>query len=100
MDYRGGGGGGGMLPPSQIIGGGGCPPSLPTPMTWLLGSLLVMFVCFSILVVCFDTPGISRCRSTLVLLSPSPPTVEFQWLEHFWDPGNMFETGVVRANEC
>ena len=27
-------------------------------------------------------------------------TVELQWLEHFWDHENQFETGVVRANEC
>ena len=26
-------------------------------------------------------------------------TVELQWLQHLWDHGNMFETGVVRANE-
>ena len=27
-------------------------------------------------------------------------TVEFQWLEHLWNHENMFETGIVRANEC
>ena len=27
-------------------------------------------------------------------------TVELQSLEHLWDHENMFETGVVRANEC
>ena len=27
-------------------------------------------------------------------------TVEFKWLEHFRYHENMFETGVVRANEC
>ena len=26
-------------------------------------------------------------------------TVELQWLEHLWKHENMFETGVVRANE-
>ena len=26
-------------------------------------------------------------------------TVELQWLEHLWDYENLFETGVVRANE-
>ena len=26
-------------------------------------------------------------------------TVELQWLEHLWDHENLFETGVVRANE-
>ena len=29
-----------------------------------------------------------------------PYTVELQWLEHLWDHENMFEKGVVRANEC
>ena len=27
-------------------------------------------------------------------------TVELQWLEHLWNHENMFETVVVRANEC
>ena len=27
-------------------------------------------------------------------------TEELQWLEHLSDHENMFETGVVRANEC
>ena len=27
-------------------------------------------------------------------------TVELQWLEHLWDYENMFETRVVRSNEC
>ena len=31
--------------------------------------------------------------------SPDPYTVELQWLVHLWDPDNLFETGVVRANE-
>ena len=26
-------------------------------------------------------------------------TVEIRWLEHLWNHENMFETGVVRANE-
>ena len=26
-------------------------------------------------------------------------TVELQWLDHFWDHENQFETGAVRANE-
>ena len=30
----------------------------------------------------------------------SENTVELQWLEHLWNHENMFETGVVRANEC
>ena len=27
-------------------------------------------------------------------------TEELQWLEHLWNHENMFETGVVRVNEC
>ena len=27
-------------------------------------------------------------------------TLELQWLEHLWDHGNKFETGVVRAIDC
>ena len=27
-------------------------------------------------------------------------TVDVQWLEHLWNHENMFETGVVRVNEC
>ena len=27
-------------------------------------------------------------------------TVELQWLKHLWDHKNMFETGIVQANEC
>ena len=27
-------------------------------------------------------------------------TVDLQWLEYLWFDENMFETGVVRANEC
>ena len=27
-------------------------------------------------------------------------SVELQWLEHLWNHENMFETGVIRANEC
>ena len=26
--------------------------------------------------------------------------IELQWLEHLWDYKTVFETGVVRANEC
>ena len=26
--------------------------------------------------------------------------VELQWLQHLWNHENMFETGVVRDNEC
>ena len=34
------------------------------------GVLLVAFVCFSMLVVLFETPGIAKCPNTLFLLSP------------------------------
>ena len=27
-------------------------------------------------------------------------TVELQWLKHLWKHEKMFETGIVRANEC
>ena len=27
-------------------------------------------------------------------------TAELQWLEHLWNHENMFEIGVVQANEC
>ena len=27
-------------------------------------------------------------------------TEELQWLDHLWNHENMFETGLVRANEC
>ena len=27
-------------------------------------------------------------------------TVELKWLKHLWNHENMFETGVVCANEC
>ena len=27
-------------------------------------------------------------------------TIELQWLERLWNHENMFETGVVRGNEC
>ena len=33
------------------------------------------------------------------LINLNPITVELQWLEHLWDHDNLFETGVVRANE-
>ena len=26
--------------------------------------------------------------------------VDLQWLKHLWNHENMFETKVVRANEC
>ena len=41
-------------------------------------------------------PGCWGCTNTAEILY----TVELQWLEHLWDHENMFETRVVRANEC
>ena len=35
-----------------------------------------------------------------VHLSVTLSTVELQLLKHLWNHENMFETGVVRANEC
>ena len=42
-------------------------------------------------------PCLSRARSLVLMI---PYTVELQWLEHFWDCENMFETGIDRANVC
>ena len=39
----------------------------------------------------------SSCNDMYMILQN---TVELQWLEHIWDHENVFETGVVRANEC
>ena len=33
-------------------------------------------------------------------LRPLLSTVHLQWLEHLWNHENVFETGVVRGNEC
>ena len=45
-----------------------------------------------------------KCHDTLyeqkVMLFCRKYIVELQWLEHLWDHENMFETGVVQANEC
>ena len=35
-----------------------------------------------------------------VVMSVCICTLELPWLEQLWDYANMFETGVVRANEC
>ena len=39
--------------------------------------------------------GSFQCREVLRIC-----TVELQWLKHLWNHENMFETVVVRANEC
>ena len=35
-----------------------------------------------------------------VLVQRNQHTVKLQWLEHLRNYENMFETGVIRANEC
>ena len=35
----------------------------------------------------------------VLILDEVAETVELQWLGHLWNTENMFETGVVRANE-
>ena len=49
-----------------------------------------------------NTPSFLQNNNSVVrLVSPPPPnTVKLQWLKHLLDYENMFETGVVRANEC
>ena len=48
----------------------------------------------------------NRIRFILYTLCPRTftfahaATVELQWLEHLWNHENIFETGVVQANEC
>ena len=42
---------------------------------------------------------IVTARRCFLLAHLSESTVELQWLEHLWDYENLFETGVVRANE-
>ena len=44
--------------------------------------------------------GLGEPRLERKLRFSATDTVELQWLEHLWDHENMFETGVVRANEC
>ena len=48
---------------------------------------------------CTGTDLLKKGRSCGIMLLIIP-TVELQWLEHLWDHENMFETGVVRINEC
>ena len=52
-----------------------------------------------------DSPGSIPIASHLkdpeiFLYVPMSITAELQWLEHLRNHENMFETGVVRANEC
>ena len=45
--------------------------------------------------------GVPIIKHIMVLSKSSfNSKVEFQWLEHPRDHENMFETGVVQANEC
>ena len=43
---------------------------------------------------------ISVEKDTCEIVIFNVDTVELRWLEHPWNHENMFETGVVRANEC
>ena len=40
-----------------------------------------------------------KCKPPFLMEVNFLNTVELQWLEHPWDYENLFETGVVRANE-
>ena len=42
----------------------------------------------------------TRFRPLLGIMLHSVITVKLKWLEHHWDHEKMFETGVLRANEC
>ena len=75
---------------------------------------------FAICVICLSAVCMFSCTQSFISTLPTAPyhrniverallaiiysskvlnTVELQWLEHFWDHENMFETGVVQANE-
>ena len=57
----------------------------------------------TIISICKPCGQTLRCRCLQVLLMWEAwlyITVELQWLEHLWNHENMFETGVVRADEC
>ena len=48
---------------------------------------------------------LDRTASAMYMMCPTSTlfflyTVEIRWLEHLWDPENMFATRVVRATEC
>ena len=45
-----------------------------------------------------ETAG--KAKYSLANAADKVSTVELRWLEHLRDHENMFETGVVRANEC
>ena len=44
--------------------------------------------------------GMYIYHATLGGLSRKEDTIVLQWLEYFSNHENMFETGIVRANEC
>ena len=48
----------------------------------------------------FDRKYVQREHLGSAIFRYFPSTVELQWLEHLWDYENMFEAGVVQANEC
>ena len=48
-----------------------------------------------------EKPKRTESRNTkLDIVLKNESKVGLLWLEQFWDHKNMFETGVVRANEC
>ena len=64
----------------------------------VLISFLIIFVSISFLVNIGKEMSLPGFRTSGIFLFSF--TVEFQWLEHLWNHENMFEAGVVRANEC
>ena len=62
--------------------------SNPGPLTYESGALLTALRGLA------DSSGNSSSHS-----NSHSNTVELQWLEQLWNHENMFETGVVRANE-
>ena len=38
--------------------------------------------------------------SAVIIFTITRNTVDLQWLIHLWSHENMFESGVLRANEC
>ena len=72
----------------------------------LILSLCYLHMCFNIHflwhVIFFlnNQKNIIRSILRLLIVDLFPCAVELQWLDHLWNYENMFETVVVRANEC
>ena len=47
-------------------------------------------------ILCQNFHGVVKLSACQACLN----TAELQWFEHIWDHENMFETGVVQANQC